>query len=288
VATSPVYLTTTTVVAGNGGGCLLIDPALTPAELASLGEWLTARGLHPVAAWSTHAHWDHVLWSSALDGRGALDSTALEPAVTGSGTGQPGGGSVPRYATARAAAACARDRAAMTAELLAESEGHELALFAQVTPLPGPGTAIAWDGPPALVVAHDAHAPGHGALYLPHAGVLVAGDMLSDIEIPLPGLPGEHPPDAGDPFGDYRAGLGLLAAAGARGLRHVVPGHGHVGDTAEFRRRVAADFGYLDRVETGRDPADPRLDGAPARWLRDRHADLARLAQRALAEGNQP
>ena len=82
VATAEIYTTTTTIVAGAGGGCLLIDPAVTAADLAALAGWLSARGLRPVAGWSTHPHWDHLLWSRAL-------------------------GDAPRYATPRAVAAAA-------------------------------------------------------------------------------------------------------------------------------------------------------------------------------------
>ena len=53
-------------------------------------------------------------------------------------------------------------------------------------------------------------------------------DMLSDIEIPLLDTP------ADDPLGDYRAGLQRLAAV--RGVRWLVPGHGHVADAGGFRR----------------------------------------------------
>ncbi len=63
VATAELYTTTTTVVAGADGGCLVIDPAVTVAELDELASWLSATGLRPVAGWSTHPHWDHVLWS---------------------------------------------------------------------------------------------------------------------------------------------------------------------------------------------------------------------------------
>ena len=66
VATADLYTTTTTVVAGADGGCLLIDPAVTVADLAALAGWLSARGLRPVAGWSTHPHWDHLLWSAAF------------------------------------------------------------------------------------------------------------------------------------------------------------------------------------------------------------------------------
>jgi glyoxylase-like metal-dependent hydrolase (beta-lactamase superfamily II) len=247
VVTSPVYLTTTTIVTGEGGGCLLIDPALTTAEIAALGEWLAARGLHAVAGWATHAHWDHVLWGAAL------------------------GAGVPRYGTAATVAACQRDRSALIAEMSAEVACHDLELFGRLTVVPGAGDTLPWAGPRAQIIAHDAHAPGHGAIYLPETGVLVAGDMVSDVEIPLLDLTAAE----ADPIGAYRAGLRLLAQV--PGVRHAVPGHGHVTDAAGFRARVAADLRYLDLVETGRGDADPRLLMAGAGWLRAEHARQAAL-----------
>ncbi len=241
VATATMYTTTTTVVAGADGGCLVIDPAVTVADLGALAAWLSARGLRPVAGWSTHPHWDHVLWSRSL------------------------GAGVPRYARSRAAQVAARDLPGLTAGADESAPGHDHELLGRLSPL-GAGQ-VPWDGPRTEVVAHDAHAPGHGALFLPGSGVLVAGDMCSDIEIPLLDT------DAADPFGGYRHGLGALASLS--GVRLVVPGHGHVGDSSQFRRRVAADFAYLDAVEAGRDPLDPRLT---QRWLRaehDRHRALA-------------
>jgi len=188
----------------------------------------------------------------------------------------PGGAGVPRYATARAVRECERSRATMIDELSAVAPGHALDLVGQLTALPGPDEwpAIAWDGPPALVVSHDGHAPGHGAIYLPDPGVLVAGDMLSDVEIPLLDLTTSAP--EADPFGDYRAGLARLA--GLPGIRHVVPGHGHVGDAAALRSRVAADFRYLDHVELDAGLEDERLLAADAGWLRADHARQRELA----------
>jgi hydroxyacylglutathione hydrolase len=243
VATADKYTTTTTVVAGADGGCLLIDPAVTVADLAALAGWLSERGLRPVAGWSTHPHWDHLLWSAAF-------------------------GDVPRYATPRAVAVAARELPGLVSGVRESAPGHDLRLFARVEPLLD--REIDWAGPRAVVYAHDAHAPGHGAVLLPEAGVLVAGDMLSDLEIPLLDL------DSADPFGGYRQGLELLA--GAPGVRLVVPGHGHVGDQAEFGRRVAADRDYVDATETGADVADPRLTED---WLRAEHArHLARRPRR--------
>jgi hydroxyacylglutathione hydrolase len=243
VATARQYTTTTTIVVGADGACLVIDPAVSVADLAGLAGWLAARRLRPAAGWSTHPHWDHLLWSRAL-------------------------GDVPRYATPPAVEAIANQRDALRKEVSEEAPGHELSLFAEVRPLApaavagGQAVPIDWPGPPALVYSHDAHAPGHGAVFLPGHGVLVAGDMCSDIEVPLPDL------DAADPFGDYRDGLDLLT--GIDDVTTVVPGHGHVGGgPAEFRRRAAADRAYLDAVAAGTEPPDDRLTQD---WLRAEHA----------------
>jgi glyoxylase-like metal-dependent hydrolase (beta-lactamase superfamily II) len=139
--------------------------------------------------------------------------------------------------------------------------------------------AIPWDGPTALVIEHDGHAPGHGAVFLPDRGILVAGDMLSDVEIPLLDVRAAAGEGA-DPFGDYRGGLGQLSAL--PGVRHVVPGHGHPGNTSAYRARVAADLRYLDIVQRGEDLADPRLLGPDAGWLRADHARQRELASALL------
>jgi hydroxyacylglutathione hydrolase len=249
VATAEKYTMTTTIVAGEGGGCLLVDPAVSVADLAALAGWLSARGLRPAAGWSTHPHWDHLLWSRALGG-------------------------APRYATPRAVAVAAREEASLISGVEESAPGHDLTLFARVQPLLG--HEIDWPGPRALVYAHNAHAPGHGAIFLPDSGVLIAGDMLSDVEIPLLDL------DAADPFGGYREGLRLLASI--PGVTVVVPGHGHVGDDAEFCRRITADLAYLDAVQAGGDIDDPRLTED---WLRTEHArHRARAAEAARRPAN--
>ena len=242
VRTSDLYLTTTTVVAGSGGRCLVIDPAIGPADLATLAAELTGRGLRPAAGWSTHPHWDHVLWARAF-------------------------GDVPRFAAPRAAATAAAQRAELVSAAEQDAPGHDLELIARLTALEPGAEAIGWDGPDALVVIHDGHAPGHGAVFLPTAGVLVAGDMCSDVEIPLLDLA------APDPLGDYRDGLERLATIA--GVRWVIPGHGHTGDAAEFRRRVDADRRYLDALERGGPAGDPRLTQD---WLRAEHDAQLRWA----------
>jgi hydroxyacylglutathione hydrolase len=247
--TSSFALTTSTVVVGAAGGCLLIDPGVTIAELAGLSAELGERGLVPAVAWSTHPHWDHVLWSRNL-------------------------GEAPRYAAPAAVRIAETERDDMIGGAQASAPGHDLALLGRLTALPEMNSAprIPWNGPEARLIVHDGHAPGHGAVFLPETGVLVAGDMCSDVEIPLLDTVAE------DALGDYRTGLERLAAV--TGVRRVVPGHGHVGDTDEFRRRLAADAAYLDALTRGRPFGDPRLTGASPQWLRDAHDAQLRYVRR--------
>jgi hydroxyacylglutathione hydrolase len=234
VATAALYTTTSTVLADGHGGCLVVDPAVTVTEVAGLAAAVPALGLRPVAGWSTHPHWDHVLWAAAL-------------------------GDVPRYATGPAAAVAARERDGLIGGVNESAPGHDLDWFGRLTPLAA--DTIPWAGPHVQVLRHDAHATGHGALFLPGSGVLIAGDMLSDLEIPLLSA------DVTDPVGRYRAGLELLAGLDVRVL---IPGHGHVGGPAEFRRRVEADRTYLADIERGASSAgqDERIGTS---WLRAEH-----------------
>ncbi len=237
VATGDLYVTNSTVAADGHGGCLVIDPAVTVAELAGLAFDLRILQLHPRAGFATHPHWDHVLWSAEL-------------------------GEVPRFASPLTVAAAVRERARLIEGVQRSAPGHDLDLFGRLNPLDRPD-AIAWNGPRALVVTHQAHAPGHSAVFFPGSGTLVAGDMCSDIEIPLLDL------DQADPIGDYMAGLDRLSELP---VERVIPGHGAVGDGAEFRRRIELDRAYLDDLRRGQDLRDPR---PIAEWLITEHEKQA-------------
>ena len=241
VATAYRLTSTSTLVIADDGACLIIDPAVTVADLAALACDIRDAGLQLQAGYATHPHWDHVLWSRGL-------------------------GDVPRYATAGAVDLFESMRTEMTDMLQQSEPGHDLELFGRLTALPGDGRQIPWTGQSAEVIVHDGHAPGHGAVFLASAGVLVAGDMLSDIEIPLLDTV------ADEPLRDYRTGLQRLAAV--PGVRWIVPGHGHVGDAAEFRRRLDADNRYLDLLAAGEPFEDPRMT---AQWQRDAHAGQLRV-----------
>ncbi|HEV8221924.1 MAG TPA: MBL fold metallo-hydrolase [Streptosporangiaceae bacterium] len=235
VATEKELTTTSTAVAHPGGGSLIIDPALTPADLAGLAAELAGAGLAPRAGFATHPHWDHVLWSREL-------------------------GDVPRYAAAAAAAAAEAEHGDLAESARNHTADYDWDLFGRLTALPDGTGLVPWDGPEAQLVVHNGHAPGHTAVFFPHAGVLVAGDMLSDLEIPLLDT------QLDNAFADYRAGLEKLAAV--RDVRWLIPGHGQVTDGAGFRARVDADRRYLDQLEAGQPFDDPR---ARPGWLADHH-----------------
>jgi len=272
VATSVVYATTSTVVVGDGGTCLVVDPGVTADELDGLGRACADRGWRPVAVWSTHGHWDH-----RLDG----------PVLRG----------VPRFAVPRppgragsderARLAAERDADDELARVLSERPGDRAAPIAPVpraaplarvpeplrASLTGPWAGLdlaGWRGPTILVLTHRAHSPDSSALLVPAAGVLVAGDLLSDVEIPL------LDEDAADPVADHRAALAALASTHAA---LVVPGHGRPGD--DLAARVARDRAYLDALtadvrSADAGPHDARLSCAWQRATHDRQRALAR------------
>src|SRR3954447_10232770 len=159
------------VVVRGEGGLILVDPGIDGSDLNQLGDDVDRLGIPVVAGFSTHLHWDHLLWHSRF-------------------------GDVPRYgAKANAeAAGGVRERAQEMAA--ASASGIPLELIGLLTALPADGGPV-----PGELVEHEAHAIGHAAVLLADRGVLLAGDMLSDVLIPLldPRRPGQ--------LGAYEAAL---------------------------------------------------------------------------------
>jgi glyoxylase-like metal-dependent hydrolase (beta-lactamase superfamily II) len=231
-------------------GLLLIDPGVTGDDLEELADDLDALGLPVVAGFATHPHWDHVLWHARF-------------------------GDVPRYGTATCAAVAAARLDRMRTLTAAQAPGAAQDLLGRITALPPGATTVRWAGASAPIVEHQAHAPGHAALVIEDAGVLVAADMLSDVEIPL------LDPEAHDPIGDYLTGLDLLAHA-ARDVTVLIPGHGHVARGTEIGARIDADRSYVRAIARERDPKDPRV--APSAtygrdWLPETHERQLRLGR---------
>jgi glyoxylase-like metal-dependent hydrolase (beta-lactamase superfamily II) len=190
----------------------------------------------------------------------------------------PGLGAAPRYGTARCADTV-RDRLAngIDARRFGIPDEVPLDLLGQITGLPADAGRIPWDGPEVRIIEHQAHAPGHAALLIAERGVLVAGDMLSDVLIPMLDLFG-----TADPIEDYLAALRLLDAVAAD-VDVVVPGHGSVGGADQARARIEQDRAYVLALRDGDDPVDPRV-GPSAKpgweWVAGvQERQLQRLAQ---------
>ncbi|OHV30044.1 MULTISPECIES: MBL fold metallo-hydrolase [Pseudofrankia] len=229
------FLQSNTIVVQGRAGVLLIDPGVTGDEIACLANDLRELGQPVVAGFSTHPHWDHLLWDARL-------------------------GVAPRYGTARGASTV-RERLsdarakAFVASLIPPdiAEQVPLDLLGVITGLPAGETQIPWDGPQVRIVEHQAHAPGHAALLIEGRGVLVAGDMLSDILIPMLDLNSTT-----DPVEDCLVALRLLEGV-AGGVDVVIPGHGSVGGGGQVHARIDQDRAYLHSLRDAEVPSDPRL-----------------------------
>jgi glyoxylase-like metal-dependent hydrolase (beta-lactamase superfamily II) len=255
------FCQTNTVVVQGRDGVLLIDPGVRGDEMACLANDLSDSGQTVLAGFATHPHWDHLLWHAGLGGP-------------------------PRYGTARCAATV-RDRLsdahakARIAQLIPPdiAEQVPLDLLGLITGLPAETERIPWDGPQVRIIEHEAHAPGHAALLIEERGVLIAGDTLSDVLIPLLDLNA-----TADPIEDYLAALELLEAA-ADDVHVVIPGHGSVGGVDQVHARIDQDRAYLHAVRDAQVVSDPRV-GASATydWVAGVHErqvqNLARRRER--------
>lgn len=219
VATSRRELTNSTVIV-SGESAVIVDPAWEPDELAGLAAAVAARGLRVVAGFATHAHHDHLLWHPDL-------------------------GDVPRWGSARTVELVDEHRAELLAALGPDWPAPLAEVFGQVQVARDDLPATGAD--PVILVVHDGHAPGHSALWLPERRVLIAGDMLSDVELPLPQDP--------DDLASYLTGLELLASFVARAAV-LIPGHGH--PSLRPQSRLDADRRYLCGLVAGAEPEDER------------------------------
>jgi len=245
------------IVVQGEAGVLLVDPGMQGFELVELADALDELNQPVVAAFATHPHWDHVLW-------------------------HPRFGAAPRYGTARCAAAISAQlsnprwpdfvKGMMPPDIADQVPLDGLGLL---TALPEGTAEIPWEGPRIRILEHQAHAPGHAALLIGERRVLVAGDMLSDVLIPLLNVMG-----GADPVEDYLTALRLLEDVAAD-VDVFVPGHGSAGDGDQLRERIALDRAYVRALRDGDTPDDPRIGPAAAYdWVADVHERQARqLAQ---------
>lgn len=217
VCHSSKYRTASTMV-HDGDAVLLVDPAWAAAELAALATDLADRQLRVTAGFSTHAHHDHLLW-------------------------HPGFGQAPRYASTGAASLASKERPALVGFLGEDFPAELVELMGRVEAVDQQRPTF-W--PAAELVTHNAHSTGHTAVWLADEKVLLAGDMFSDIELPLPHETG---------LAAYDAGLTALRPY-VEQAAVLVPGHGT--PSRSPMDRWLADRRYLDAVLAGTDPDDER------------------------------
>jgi len=251
------------VVVQGHAGALLIDAGIYGSEMACLANDLSDAAQTIASGFSTHPHWDHVLWHARF-------------------------GSAPRYGTARCAAAI-RDRLSgphwkdsMAGWIPPDIAGQiSWDLFGLITGLPAETARIPWDGPQVRIIGHQAHAPGHAALLIEERGVLVAGDMLSDVLIPMLNLD-----DTPHPIEDYLAALRLLEGA-AGDVDVLVPGHGSIAGADQVRARIDQDHAYVQALRDAGTPDDPRVGpSATFDWMSGVHErQLQQLARRRERDG---
>jgi glyoxylase-like metal-dependent hydrolase (beta-lactamase superfamily II) len=186
--------------AGSRGETFVVDSPILPDELQALGALVEQAGFPvPSGLLATHGDWDHLLGRLAFGDLtlGCAESTA-ERMRASPGEAQ-------------------RELRAFDREHFIERERRALSLGA-VQALPVPGSCQIGARELAL---HPA--PGHTgdgqAILIEWAGVLLAGDYLSPVELPVLG-----PGGTAEAYADTLQRLRPLVGH----VEHVVPGHGHV------------------------------------------------------------
>jgi glyoxylase-like metal-dependent hydrolase (beta-lactamase superfamily II) len=241
VFVSDVWQTTCTAVRGEDEG-FVIDSPVYPEELRALPDVLKQAGFPVSGLLATHGDWDHLLGRLAYPG-GALGAPESTVKRIGSHMGE-----------------AQRRLRAFDEEHYVPDRGP-LALGAlQELPVPGRlevGTRVpagaSDDRPRELeMLPADGHTGDGAAYWLPWAAVLVCGDYLSPVEIPMISAA------SGGSLHAYRATLARLSGLIGR-AEWVVPGHGAPLSRDRADEVLREDDQYL--VELQRDPKAAR---APA------------------------
>jgi glyoxylase-like metal-dependent hydrolase (beta-lactamase superfamily II) len=227
-----------------GGEAMLIDSPYFPEELEALPQVLAGAGFEPDALIATHGDFDHLLGRLAFPGLAlGLGETSVERLHR-----EPG----------------AAQRELRDHDSRFYVEGRVPLALGQVQALPVPGSVELGDREIELHPA-EGHTSDGMALFARWCEVLVVGDYLSGVEIPMVvSLP------------EYRATLARLSPL-VEAAETVVPGHGAPHDRDRALRVLDEDADYLDALERGEER--PRLpEGRDTKEQQGIHAaNLARV-----------
>jgi glyoxylase-like metal-dependent hydrolase (beta-lactamase superfamily II) len=202
---------------------VIVDPGVLPSEIEDIARLVRQAEPEAITLILTHGHWDHVL-------------------------GRPWWPKARVIAHDRCAAEVARDLAKIRRESdsLAVEHGEAWAKpFARfrVDEAVSGQRFVKLD--PWRLVLRDAfgHCDSQLSIHLPEIGLLIAADMLSDIEPPL----------LNGPVGAYRRTLETLKPLADGGaFEALIPGHGAIAIGPDaVRARVDGDLAYLESLERG-------------------------------------
>jgi glyoxylase-like metal-dependent hydrolase (beta-lactamase superfamily II) len=243
VFVSDVWQTTCTAVRGDDEG-FVIDSPVYPEELRALPEVLEQAEFPVSGLLATHADWDHLL------GRLAFPAAALGAAES----------TITRLNSELGGAQ--RRLRAFDEEHYVPDRGPLGLGSLQALPVPGrlevgtrggpagpareQGASGATPGRELELLPADGHTGDGTAYWLPWARVLVCGDYLSPVEIPMISA------SAGGTLPAYRATLARLSGLVER-AEWVVPGHGAPLTSRRADEILREDDQYL--AELQRDPA---------------------------------
>jgi glyoxylase-like metal-dependent hydrolase (beta-lactamase superfamily II) len=219
VAVSRAFQTTCTLVR-SGGEAFCVDSPVFPDELEILPAIADQAGFGVVGVLATHADWDHLL------GRYAFPEAPLGCAETTAArlVSRPG--------------EAQRELRAFDEEMYVERPSPLRLGSPPAQTLPVPGHCGIGERELELHPA-DGHTSDGMAIWIPWARVLLAGDYLSPIEIPMI-----------SPGGSATAYLATLARLEplVEQAEHVVPGHGGPIDGARAAAILREDRAYVEAL----------------------------------------
>jgi glyoxylase-like metal-dependent hydrolase (beta-lactamase superfamily II) len=227
VFVSDAWQTTATAVRSGTEG-FLIDSPVFPEELRALPDVLEQAEFPVSGLLTTHGDWDHLLGRLAYPGAalGAAESTV---ARVGSELGEA------------------------QREMRAFDEEHYVVdrsplQLGALQPLPTPGRVELGAEHELELHPTAGHVSDGAAYWLPWARVLICGDYLSPVEIPVFNASGS--------LSAYRETLPQLGALVAA-AEWIIPGHGAPVPAGRAQELVAEDDAYLEALAV--DPASAHL-----------------------------
>ena len=217
VTQSPIFATNSGILIDAGQACL-IDPGITEEEIRGIARFTLEQGASVQTIILTHGHWDHLLGPEYFPGVRVIAHTEYKHTLA--------------------------QRSEAILQQISSWEAQAGILRSQPLRLPQPTLAFE-----SVLHVHLGQydlqlipAPGHAAdqiaIYEAERGMLWAGDMLSDAEIPLV----SH---------NLSAYQDTLARLSALDVRVLIPGHGMpTDDPVEIRARFDGDQEYLQSLST--------------------------------------